>query len=279
MPELPEVETIARRLQGALPGRTIAHARLGAADLYRRGSRRLPSLDGGRIRAVERLGKAILFRIDAPAAPTERALVVHLGMTGRFDFLDGTPGESARRAVKHRHGRVVFEDGSELHYIDPRRFGYLFVGGTEGLPEALNIGPDPFQTRPRALSRILEGRSASIKALLLDQRLISGLGNIYVDELLFLSRVHPATPGAAVAADAGLILNASRRVLRRALRWGGTTLRDYRRPDGSSGRFQLRLRVYGREGEPCPRCRGRIEKMVVAGRGTHVCPSCQRRRA
>jgi len=274
MPELPEVETIARRLQGDLPGRTIARARLGAADLYRRGSRRLSSLEGGRVRGVERLGKAILFRIDAPTAPNERALVVHLGMTGRFDLLQG----SARRAVKHRHGRIVFEDGSELHYIDPRRFGYFFVGGIEGLPEALNIGPDPFQTRPGALSRILEGRSASVKALLLDQRLISGLGNIYVDELLFLSRIHPATPGAAVAADAGLILGASRRVLRRALRWGGTTLRDYRRPDGSRGRFQLRLHVYGREGKPCPRCGGRIEKMVVAGRGTHVCPACQKRR-
>lgn len=276
MPELPEVETIARRLQGVLPGRTIARARLGAADLYRRGSRRLPSLNGGRIRNVERLGKAILFRIDAPAAPSERALVVHLGMTGRFDFLEG--GRGARKAGKHRHGRIVFEDGSELHYIDPRRFGYFFVGDIGGLPEALNIGPDPFQTQPRALSRILEGRSASVKALLLDQRLVSGLGNIYVDELLFLSRVHPSTPGAAVAAEAGLILRASRRVLRRALRWGGTTLRDYRRPDGSRGRFQLRLHVYGREGEPCPRCGSRIEKMVVAGRGTHVCPSCQRRR-
>jgi len=292
VPELPEVETIARALEAVLPGRVIARAVLSAPDLYRRGSRRLSWLSGGRIRSVGRFGKAILFRIDAPRAPHERALVVHLGMTGKFLFRgagaaplllrgdgvssgqdDASVREGARR---HRHGRFVFEDGVELDYIDPRRFGYFYAGSPDGLADTLNIGPDPFDMRPAMLARALDGRTAPIKALLLDQRLISGLGNIYVDELLFDTKIHPLTPGGRTAARAGDLLAAARRVLRRALRAGGTTFRDYRRPDGSTGSYQRRLSAYGREGEPCVRCGAAIVRIVVGGRGTHLCPRCQR---
>jgi formamidopyrimidine-DNA glycosylase len=290
VPELPEVETIARGLDAALAGRVIERATLHARDLYRPGSRRLEWLAGGRIRSVERFGKAILFHIDAPparGARGERVLVVHLGMTGKFLLAgsggspvlprgDGTSSRPDPATARHLHGRFVFRGGGELYYIDPRRFGYFYAGSPEGLSATLNIGPDPFQTRSAALARALSGRTAPVKALLLDQRLISGLGNIYVDELLFETGIHPSTPGVAAAPQARDILTAARRVLRRALRAGGTTFRDYRRPDGSRGAFQRRLVVYGRAGEACVRCGAKVVRIVVAGRGTHLCPRCQR---
>jgi formamidopyrimidine-DNA glycosylase len=272
MPELPEVETVVRELSPVLPGRSIARARLSAPDLYRRGSARLGTLAGARIHSVERFGKAILIRLQAVRGTGERLLVVHLGMTGRLLF-----AADARQVprVRHLHARIRFADGSELVYIDPRRFGYLFVGDRAGVAASLDIGPDPFAMQPRDLARRLAGRRAPLKALLLDQHLVSGLGNIYVDELLFAVRVHPLTPGDGAARDAGRILRAARVILSRAIRARGTTIRDYRRPDGSSGEFQRRLSVYGRDGEACPRCGTRIERLEVAQRGTHFCPRCQ----
>jgi formamidopyrimidine-DNA glycosylase len=145
----------------------------------------------------------------------------------------------------------------------------------EGLRETLNIGPDPFEMRPRMLAATLDHRSAPVKSLLLNQKLIAGLGNIYVDEALFGAGIHPTTPGCEVAAGAGELLTVIRRVLRRAIRHRGTTLRDYRTLDGDSGAFQLRLSAYGREGEPCRRCSSPIERIVMGGRGTHFCPRCQ----
>jgi formamidopyrimidine-DNA glycosylase len=277
VPELPEVHTIAAALDGTVRGREIARALLTAPDLYRRDSRRVTWSQGCVVEGVERVGKAILFRLRAPSSARDgapRAMVVHLGMTGRFAFHEVPP----RRLPPHCHGRWRFRDGTVLHHIDPRRFGYVYLGAMEGLRDALNMGRDPFELRSRDLARILAGRRAPVKALLLNQRLVAGMGNIYVDEALFLAGVHPLTPGEAAAAHAAPILQASRRVLRRAIRSGGTTLRDYRRLDGDTGNFQVRLRVYGRDGEPCRRCNTPIEKLVVAGRGTHVCPRCQRQR-
>ena len=286
MPELPEVETIARALNDAVAARRIVSARLTAPDLYRRDSRRVAWSRGATIADVRRIGKAILFTLLSPDG-AGRAMVIHLGMTGRFLFQAG-PGEerilrgdtinaaaSDTAAARHRHIRWRFEDGSVLDYIDPRRFGYVYLGPMDGLRAALNMGPDPFEIRPRGLTRALSGRRAPVKALLLDQRIVAGLGNIYVDEALFMAGVHPLTPGDAAAARAPMILQAARRVLRRSIRFNGTTLRDYRRLDGDSGEFQKQLRVYGREGEACVRCKGTIEKRVVGGRGTHACPRCQ----
>lgn len=285
VPELPEVETVARGLDDTVAGREIATVTLKAPDLYRRGSRRVAWMRGCTVRRVERIGKAILFHLVSEAQH-ERALVVHLGMTGRFVFADTRGGArelsgdangdaTAGADTRHRHGRWRFRDGAELYYVDPRRFGYFYLGAHEGLRATLNMGPDPFELRPRELQRILGGRSAPVKALLLNQRLISGLGNIYVDESLYRVGVHPLTPGSVAASNAGPILQTARRVLRRAIRWRGTTLRDYRSPDGGSGGFQTRLMVYGRDGEACQRCATTIEKLVVGGRGTHVCPVCQ----
>jgi formamidopyrimidine-DNA glycosylase len=222
------------------------------------------------VRAVERLGKAILFRIEG-ARGDERLLVVHLGMTGRLSVVP-----SGAEGGRHLHARITFDDGTELRYHDPRRFGYVHAGPSAQVIAALGIAPDPFQIDAATLATRLAGRTAPVKALLLDQRLVSGVGNIYADEALHLARVHPLTPGGRAAGKSERLLAALRTVLACAIRAGGTTLRDYRRLDGSNGDFQRRLAVYGREGEACPRCGARIRRAVVAGRGTHFCPRCQR---
>ncbi len=272
MPELPEVETVVRELRAVLPGRVIARASLTARDLYRAGSRNVSALVGARVLDVQRRGKAIVVR----CGPGDIRLVVHLGMTGQLLWGEAAPARGGAGHT-HLHARWSFQDGSRLVYIDPRRFGFIFVGDAARTNESLRIGPDPFEIGAEDLARALRGRRAPIKSLLLDQRIISGLGNIYVDESLHAARVHPLTTGDRAAAGAAGILGAARRILDRAIRSRGTTLRDYRRPDGSRGEFQQRLAVYGREGEPCPECGRAIARIEVAQRGTHFCPGCQAR--
>jgi formamidopyrimidine-DNA glycosylase len=228
----------------------------------------LTRLNGAKIRVIERFGKAILFR-------TERGgpvLVVHLGMSGAL--LLSRDGRARRR--RHRHAVLTMDDGQRLEYVDPRRFGYLWVGHGGDLGEHLNIGPDPFQLNADELARRLAGRKAPVKSLLLDQRLISGIGNIYADETLFQASVHPLSPGSAVAARATVLLNAARDVLRSAIDHGGTTIRDFRRVDGTAGEFRGRLAVYGREGQPCRRCGGGVRRLVISARSSHYCPNCQK---
>jgi formamidopyrimidine-DNA glycosylase len=183
---------------------------------------------------------------------------------------------SSETAAPHLHARWGLSGGAELRLFDPRRFGYVFVGVPEAVHASLAVGPDALSITSDELAQALRGRRAPIKSLLLDQRIVAGLGNIYVDESLFLARVHPLTSGDRAAARAREILAAARRVLSRAIEARGTTLRDYRRPDGSSGEFQVRLRVYGRDGLKCVRCGARVRKFEVSQRGTHVCPRCQR---
>jgi formamidopyrimidine-DNA glycosylase len=267
MPELPEVENVVRRLAPVLPERTVARARLTSPDLYRRDSRRVGTLNGARILAVERMGKAILIRAWRNA---DIRWVVHLGMTGKLLWI---PGRA--RIEPHTHARIHFAGGGELRYVDPRRFGYFFVGDPAGIAASFQMGPDPFEMKADQLARALTGRQAPVKSLLLDQRIVAGLGNIYVDELLFRCGIHPRTPGGEVAGASAAILRAACTVLKRAIVAGGTTIRDYRRPDGSSGAFQQRLAVYGRDGEACLECGSEIERMEVGRRGTHVCPRCQ----
>jgi formamidopyrimidine-DNA glycosylase len=270
VPELPEVETVVRELRRKLPGAVITRAVVTAPDMYRRDSRDVSTLEGARVAGVERRGKAIVIRCETPGGDLD--LAVHLGMTGRLLWTARTQ----EPVLPHLHARWGLSGGAELRLVDPRRFGYVLVGVPEAVHAALAIGPDALSITPAELARALRGRRAPIKALLLDQRIVAGLGNIYVDESLFWARVHPSTSGERAARRAREILSAARRVLARAIEARGTTLRDYRRPDGSTGEFQVRLRVYGREGEPCTRCRARIRRIEVGQRGTHFCPRCQR---
>ncbi len=270
MPELPEVETVVRELRERLPGAVITRAVVTAPDMYRRDSRDVATLEGARVATVERIGKAILIRCEGPAG--ELDLAVHLGMTGRLLWT----AREQEPALAHLHARWGLSGGAELRLVDPRRFGYVLVGAPDAVRANLAIGPDALSITPEEFARALRGRRAPIKALLLDQRIVAGLGNIYVDESLFLARVHPSTSGERAARRAREILAAARRVLSRAIEARGTTLRDYRRPDGSTGEFQIKLRVYGREGEGCIRCRARIRRIEVGQRGTHFCPRCQR---
>jgi formamidopyrimidine-DNA glycosylase len=268
MPELAEVETIVRGLRGPLVGRRVECARLRPRALYRRESRSVAWLSGRRITAVDRVGKNTVFRFDPPAA-----MVVNLGMTGQL--IVARPGEAVPSGQrKYLHGRFRLDRGIELRYFDVRRFGFIYVTAGSDIVRELGIGPDPFEADAPGLARTLDGRSAPIKSLLLDQRIVSGIGNIYADEALFDARIDPRTPGGRV--DAGRLLASSRRILESAIAHNGSTIRDYRRPDGTKGDFQLFHAVYGREGEPCVRCRTPISKIVLSGRGTHFCPSCQR---
>lgn len=267
MPELPEVENIVRGLREPLVGRRIEDARIRCRSLYRRGSLRVGWLAGRVIVCVERVGKNAVIRLSP-----EGVWVINLGMTGRLEI--GPAGGRPPRA--HLHSRTRLEGGDEIRYYDTRRFGHFYVAKTCDFARELNVGPDPYLISPETFRRILERRRAPIKTLLLDQRLISGIGNIYSDESLFFAGIDPRTPGSIVARRTRRLLSRIRTVLDRATAHGGSTLRDYRRPDGSLGRFQEFHAVYGRRGLPCTRCGRSIQKITLAGRGTHFCPTCQR---
>lgn len=287
MPELPEVETIVRDLAGPLTGATIDRFDLRRRDVLRAGADRLPSLAGARITSVTRQGKRIVIGTmhrDSSGTPrmhesglTTR-IVIHLGMSGRLSTAPaGAPLEPHTHLKVSLSGREV-----ELRFRDPRRFGGIWLfGAGEGageLPYVGALGPDALTISTRTLRGILHS-GRQIKAILLDQRRIAGLGNIYADEALYRAGIHPVTPASQLAPESvAALARAIRHVLRAALRFGGTTLIDYRRPDGQAGSYAAHHRVYGREGRPCRRCGTRIVRMLVAGRSSHVCPRCQARR-
>jgi formamidopyrimidine-DNA glycosylase len=273
MPELPEVQTIVSCLQPVLSGAVVQSVVVHRARVIRHGSRMLgSSLPGKRIERIDREGKWIIFRLQ-PAAE----MVVHLGMTGRLLIVP-----AGTEVARHTHLRFRFADrAQELRFCDPRRFGGVwFFDGDEmdAAGRLRQLGPDALTIRAAELRRICR-RRRQIKALLLDQRAISGMGNIYCDEALFAARIHPLARASDLAEPRVRKLACTiRRTLRRAIESGGSTLRDYRQPDGSEGRFLEIRAVYGREGLPCPRCGVTIRRIQAAGRSSHVCPVCQRLR-
>lgn len=279
MPELPEVETIARGLARSLVGRAIAHTDARRRDVLHGDGGPIESLAGRRICDVRRCGKQVRILLDHDADPAP-VIYVHLGMTGRLLV---TP--DAEPIAKHTHLIFRFDDWDrQLRFCDPRRFGgiWLVREPQESPPSRWRgrrlppIGADPLELTLPALRKILT-RRRQIKALLMDQTPISGMGNIYCDEALFRAGIHPLMPADALAPEAVRRLRlAIRRVLTEAIRAGGSSISDYRNAENGRGSFQERHRVYGRQGLPCPVCRCPIERLVVAGRGTHVCPNCQR---
>lgn len=270
MPELPEAETIARGLRGAMIRRKLGRVILRRMDIVRSDARTLPKmLIGRRVVDVGRRGKRVVIELDR-----ELRLVFALGMTGRITI--ARIGESC---PPHTHFRLAFGKGSlELRFCDPRRFGGIWlVNGHEAGGDAVPppLGVEPLEMDIRTFRTIL-GRKRQIKALLLDQRVIAGLGNIYCDEALHRAAIHPWSRASDIPADrVTVLLRSIRNVLREAIRQGGSTLRDYRNAVGGTGFFQQRHRVYDREGQPCGKCKADIVRILAAGRSTHLCPVCQ----
>jgi formamidopyrimidine-DNA glycosylase len=268
LPELPEVQTVVNTLRPKLLSRKIARVQLNRQDILTPSDIDLPKLLTGRtIEDIARRGKRIVFTLD-----TNERFYVHLGMSGRLGMhISGHP------IAPHTHLVIRLKDfDGELRFVDPRRFGGVWWLGRELPPEG-NMGPEPMQTRPPQLARRLSRTKRAIKNALLDQTVIAGLGNIYVDESLFAAGIHPLTPANALTPDQISRLNRSiKTTLRRALRHRGSTLRDYRDANGQPGAFQSLHRVYDREGKPCHNCRTPIIRIVLGGRSTHFCPNCQR---
>jgi len=274
MPELPEVETIVRGLQAVLPGRRILGVRLGKTDFIEDPAALERDLPGSRIRAVQRRGKFLVIDLEkAGERESEFALLVHLGMTGQL--LACAPEEPV---APHTHVFFALDDGREVRYRDPRRFGQmrLLANGHHTDPLA-ELGAEPLEARESDFRARLQGRRARIKALLLDQHVFSGMGNIYTDESLWRARIHPMRLGATLtAAEIHRLHRAVREVLTSAIQHGGSSISDYVDARGQRGEFQRRHRVYQRLGLKCFRCRARVRRAVVAGRSSYFCPRCQR---
>ena len=267
MPELPEVETIRSELAPRLTGRALVRVEIldprltRPIDLFEVAE----ELEGDRVVAVERRGKYLVLRLESGLA-----LLVHLRMTGGFAF----------EPASHERAILELDDGTRLAYRDVRRFGTWLVLEDAELDPYLagKHGPEPLGSRFTAdwLAARLAVRRAPVKAVLLDQRVVAGLGNIYADEALWRARLNPLRPAESLTRDeAGRLHRAIRAALRTGIARQGATLRDYARPEGSAGSMQTEFRVYGRDGEPCPRCGTPIAKARVAGRGTWYCPHCQ----
>ena len=286
MPELPEVETIRRGLAPVLGGARLARVTARRPDLrFPLPERFAQRLTGARIEALERRGKYLVAPLD-----TGETFLTHLGMTGRFTIAGAAgcsvPGRFERAAppvAKHAHVTFETDDGAIVTFYDPRRFGYMdLVPSTDiaGCRWFKGMGPEPLSPDFDAarLGRALAGRRQPIKSAMLDQRLIAGLGNIYVCEALYRARLAPERASGSIS-PGGLkrLARSVREVLAEAIDAGGSTLRDYARADGGSGYFQHSFSVYGRGGEPCPRrgCGGEIQRRVQSGRATFACDRCQ----
>jgi formamidopyrimidine-DNA glycosylase len=308
MPELPEVETVRAGLERVLRGRRFVRVEQRRADLrFPLPERFAKRLTGRLVERLDRRAKYILIHLDGG-----EVLAVHLGMTGRFSVQLPRAGHTARAPspclsrgegiqlgdytyehrgdAKHDHLVFAMSDEAVVTYNDARRFGYMAL-----VPEAeirthayfAGLGVEPLgdELSPAYLAGRAHARKVDLKAFLMDQRIVAGLGNIYVCEALFRAGLDPFKPAARLAAKTGKPTPAAVRlvamiksVLADAVRAGGSTLRDYKQADGSLGRFQNEFAVYGREGEPCskPGCRGRVRRKTQGGRSTFYCPVCQR---
>ena len=280
MPELPEVQTVVTTLAPRVTGRTIRAVSHLRPDIVTPADADLPRvLAGRRVESVARRGKRIVFTLD-----DGNRFYVHLGMTGQLTLSPAdTPLPPHTHLVLELLEPVTAEAPPapassppvQVRFRDPRRFGGVWWLGRSALPDA-GMGPEPLKLRPAQLFRRLHRTTRAVKNALLDQSVVAGLGNIYVDEALFAAGVHPLTPGDALTpAQVAKLNRAIKTTLRRALRHRGSTLRDYVDADGAAGSFQNLHRVYDRAGQPCRRCRTPIERIVLGGRSTHFCTKCQ----
>ena len=275
MPELPEVETVRRGLEPRLAGRVIERAEILDGRLTAPDDPIMigMELDGDRVVSIGRRGKYLLIMLESG-----RTLVVHLRMTGWFHHqAAGAPATD----VRHLRARVELDDGALLLYSDQRRFGTMRIIEPGGLDRYLSrrAGPEPLSPdwTWQNLRDAIAGRTAAIKAVLLNQQIVAGVGNIYADEALWEARIHPERlAGSLRTAEIKRVHAAVIAVLERGIAAQGASIRDYRGVDGQAGTMQERFNAYGREGEPCPRCGRPIRKIRVAQRGTYYCPNCTR---
>jgi formamidopyrimidine-DNA glycosylase len=269
MPELPEVHTVVTTLRPGVVGRVIRGVILHRADIVCPPGTDLPAhLVGRTVASVDRRGKRIVFTLDDGAR-----FYIHLGMTGQLTLIDRRRLASSP-APKHTHLELDL-GARRLRFRDPRRFGGVWWLGSEDGADG-GMGPEPLTMRPAQLARRLAMTKRAIKSALLDQAVVAGLGNIYVDESLFLAGLHPLAKANELTARQVARLNrAIKATLLRAIRHRGSSLRDYVDADGSAGGFQKLHRVYDRAGEPCRKCRTEIARFVLGGRSTHFCPKCQ----
>ena len=272
MPEMPEVETIARKLRRTLPGRSVADVQLSGLPLRKPVAANLASVLRGRtVRKIHRRGKYLIIEMEPTAF-----WLIHLGMSGRLLFR-----KPPFRPARHTHALICFSDSTGLEYRDHRRFGLLAVYEVAGLtriPELQSLGIDPLGRgfNPGWLRPRLKASRTDIKSFLLDQRNIAGLGNIYVCEALYQAGVRPSRRCFRLtAAETERLVHAIRTVLRLALRNRGTSFSDFIDTDGELGRNQKFLRVFQREGEECTRCGSLIRRMRQKNRSSFYCPSCQ----
>jgi len=281
MPELPEVETVARGLRRTIVGRRILSVRLGKTDFIDDPAALEQHLPGRQIEAVERYGKFMLLRLspvngvgsspaNGDAAPA--ALLVHLGMTGQI-----APNPAAHPCAKHTHACFLLDDDRELRYTDPRRFGRLAYLSAGPLAEELRaFGADPLEISSEEFVSQTRARRARLKALLLDQSFLRGVGNIYADESLWRAKIHPARLGATLKKEQAKTLHrVLRKILEKAIVMRGSSISDFLDAEGQPGNYQQHHRAYGREGKRCYRCGAVIRRAIVAGRSSYFCPKCQ----
>jgi formamidopyrimidine-DNA glycosylase len=277
MPELPEVETVARGLQLTIPGRRIISVTLGKTDFIDDPAALEEHLPGRTIEKIERYGKFMLLRLSAVenaanGAAKPASLLVHLGMTGNL-----APNAAAVPHEKHTHVTLLLDDGRELRYTDARRFGriaYLAEGALE--QELQPFGADPLEVTEEEFVQRIRSRRARIKALLLDQSVLRGVGNIYADESLWRAKIHPARLGAEISRrQSAALRQVLQEILRKAIVMRGSSISDFLDAAGEPGEYQRHHRAYGREGKACYRCGSFIRRAMVAGRSSFFCPQCQ----
>jgi len=292
MPELPEVETIARGLAKRVTGDLIESVWLGSKKepLKSPAAVMAATLKRSRIAQIHRMGKHIVFDLEREPAASARnghrktrqqrnianvsavsrnsQWIVHLGMTGRLQVCD--PSDEI---AKHTHAILKLASGRELRFVDPRRFGRLSVASDAFVA----TGVEPLEVELAHFQRLFRGRKTPIKSALLNQKLLRGVGNIYADESLFRAGIRPRRRASSISREqlAKLYLSIQE-VLKEAIALGGSSVSDYVNADGEEGFFQLQHRVYGREGEPCLVCKTPIKRIVIAGRSSHYCPECQK---
>lgn len=272
MPELAEVETVARGLQRVI-GRSVQAIRFGKTDFIHHPEQIHALLPGSRINQVRRHGKLLLIGFDRDSPGLERFwLTIHLGMTGQLVIQN--PGDQVQ---PHTHVWISLDDGRELRYVDIRRFGHMRIASPEELDALIApLGADALEIPETEFRARLGSRRARVKALLLDQKVLRGLGNIYTDESLWRAQLHPMRLGCRLKPEElDRLRRAIRAVLRAAIRRRGTSIANYVDSEGHLGTNQKWLRVYGRLGRPCWRCSARIERVIVAGRSSYFCPRCQ----